>query len=62
MDTHYSPADGAIWSADGWLVPVEPCEHGNYDRHRRLYVPLQYDDFGEKKYYWCEGAALKGDT
>ena len=30
----YSPVEGAIWSeSDGWLVPVEPCVHGNYARH-----------------------------
>ena len=41
------------------LVPVEPCAHGNYDRHQYSDNPWRPNP---DTYVWCEGAALKGDT
>ena len=41
---------------DGWLVPVDPCEHGNYDRH---FVKNPYSTLTGK---WCPGAAVGEET
>ena len=41
----------------GLLVPVEPCEHGNYDRHQ-----VEGGEWATPSYFWCEGAALKEGT
>ena len=43
-----------------WLVPVEPCEHGNYAPHFTGSDSWVGDEFQPVKK--CEGAALKGDT
>ena len=42
----------------GWLVPVEPCEHGNYDRHP---TALVLDGNGTEMMKWCPGAGI-GDN
>ena len=55
-DDFQAACDMEEWlSKHGVLVPVEPCEHGNYDPH---YVPETKNFLGGR----CEGAALKGDT
>ena len=41
---------------DGWLVPAEPCVHGNYARHL-VRQRLKGAALGE----WCDGQP-KGDT
>lgn len=41
-----------------WVVPVDPCEHGNYDRHLVTY----YDRPEGLEGVWCEGAGLGGDN
>ena len=46
--------------AHGVLVPVEPCEHGNYDPHFTGSDSWVGDEFQPVEK--CEGAALKGDT
>lgn len=32
-EVYPKPHPIAEWINRYWLVPVEPCEHGNYDRH-----------------------------
>ena len=41
------------------VVPVEPCEHGKIDRHRRSWLDTLEGGIMND---WCEGAALKGDN
>lgn len=38
----------------GVLVPVEPCEHGKYDKH----LVQQSPDWNE----WCPGAGIGDDN
>ena len=39
----------------GVLVPVEPCEHGNYDGHFTEYDPLNERELDG---HWCPGAGI----
>ena len=55
------PKDG-VWGhpfsvdPDTWLVPVEPCEHGKYDKH-----PISGRDKQGDWTYWCPGAGIGDD-
>jgi len=42
---------------DGWVVPAEPCVHGNYARHLQPYTYR----FGSQGYEWCDGAGLEDE-
>ena len=52
-DDFQAACDMEEWlSKHGVLVPVEPCEHGNYARH---IINMRDSLIG---YQWCVGAAL----
>ena len=46
------------WLMDELLVPVVPCEHGNYDGHDTEYDPIKDRALDG---HWCPGAAV-GET
>jgi len=57
-----------LWYAGGGqpvsVVPVEPCEHGNYARHiieGTVYPCDVGDDQIEAVYEWCDGQPKEGE-
>ena len=67
----YKQADVDEWIADGVLVPVERCEHGNIDGHWYIGYGTQTITDGidgpevariehHPGEYWCPGAGIGG--
>ena len=56
LDTTFIGATDDGIAFEGVLVPVVPCEHGNYARH------IVRQNFSTSKYEWCSGAAVGEET